>query len=106
MPPDDASIACSLNANDAATREARWRSVAAAALIKAERTTSGARQTYRRDGKVERELAELIELEAACCPFLEFELSNRPGEVVLDVRAPAQAAGIIELFAGERQPAP
>ena len=100
MSSREAPIACSLDVRDAQTRRARWRVLADVALIDRDRTTKGARQIYRAEPQVERELSELIELEADCCPFLEFTLLRRRGELVLDVHGPEEAAGIIDLFVG------
>ena len=101
MPADrGVPLACSLDASDASRRRERWLALAERALIGAERTPAGARHTYRAERSVERELRELIELEAECCPFLEFELSSSDGALLLDIRGPAEAAEIIELFAG------
>lgn len=104
MPSRDTPIACSLNASDASTRQARWQALADTALIEHGRTARGARQTYRAEAPVERELADLIELERECCPFLEFELSRGVDDLVLDVRGPDEAAGIIDLFASAGRP--
>ena len=99
MSSPEAPIACSLDVRDAQTRRARWQALADAALIARDRTTKGARQIYRAEPQVERELSELIELEADCCPFLEFKLLRRGDELVLDVHDPDEADGIIDLFA-------
>jgi hypothetical protein len=100
MMPADLPLACSLDAADAAGREARWRALARDALVAAERTPDGAVQTYRDAPRVEPQLAELVALEAQCCPFLTFALSRDGDRVVLRVSAPEEAAGIVALFAG------
>lgn len=97
-------MACSLNASEALTRKARWEALAETALIDVRRTSQGARQVYRRDGSVTRELSELIALEAECCAFLDFELVEGEDELVLEVRGPREAGGIIDLFAGAGRP--
>jgi hypothetical protein len=96
--PQELPIACSLSATDAQTRKARWEAVAGAALLESERTAAGARQIYRGDADVELELAELIDLEAQCCAFLDFQLSREEGRLVLDVSGPPEAAEIVALF--------
>ncbi len=99
MPEPDAPIACSLDANQAQTRQARWQGLAATALTGHSRTRDGARHIYRALPQVEAELADLIELESHCCPFLAFELSRVEDALVLDVTGPDEAAGILDLFA-------
>lgn len=99
MSASDLPIACSLSAADAASRAARWRALAATALVAAERTEGGAVQTYRDAARVEPELAELVALEAQCCPFLDFALSRDGDRVVLRVSGPDEAAEIVALFA-------
>ena len=82
------SACCSLDETDFAERRQRWRRLAARALIGAERGEGGARQRlHAADG-----------VEAECCPSLSFELSVGE-ELVLDVRGPAESAGVLDLFA-------
>jgi len=92
------SACCSLDETDFAERRQRWRRLAARALIGAERGEGGARQRLHAADGVEAELRTLIALEAECCPSLSFELSVGE-ELVLDVRGPAESAGVLDLFA-------
>ncbi len=104
MQVDPQPIACSLSATDARTRRAGWRTVADRALTEASRTPSGARQVYGAHPGVERELEELIRLEAECCAFLRFTLSRDRHALVLEVEGPEEAAGIFDLFADVNPP--
>jgi hypothetical protein len=99
MRPRDLPLACSLGAADAEARAARWRVLADRALTRAERVGAAAVLRYRGAPEVERELAELVALEAECCPFLDFALSRDDEHVVLRVSGPDEAAGIVGLFA-------
>jgi hypothetical protein len=92
-------MACSLSATDAKVRAERWNALTASALLESERTAGGARHVYRGDAEVERELAELIDLEAQCCAFLDFRLERSDGRLVLDVSGPPEAGAIVDLFA-------
>jgi len=68
------------------------------ALIDSARTDSGARQRYRFDQSVKRELVTLIAAERQCCPFLEFGLSRVDDRLELVIRGPAEAAPILDAF--------
>lgn len=82
-------MSCSLTAAELEARVARWRRLAAGALIEAAAVPGGARQRYRRDDAVARELRDLVALEASCCPRVAFTLATEPGALVLEVRGPA-----------------
>lgn len=92
-------IACSLEPGSARERMARWQALADRALQDSARTNDGAWQRYRSEPSVERELDELVALEARCCPFLSFGLRRHAGGLELDVRGPADAAPILDAFA-------
>jgi hypothetical protein len=92
-------MACSLDAGQIEGREKRWRRVAEGALITYGRSGDAARQRYRFSLEVERELKELIRLEAECCPFLDFQLHREADELVLEVKGPREAEPLVELFA-------
>ena len=92
-------IACTLGSADARTRQQRWLAVAKDALLASERTTGGARQIYRADPAVELELKELIDLEAQCCAFLDFNLMHGDDQLTLEVSGPPEAGEIVGLFA-------
>lgn len=91
-------IACSLDAAGLGDRVDRWRALADRALITAERTDEGAIQRYRNQAGVEAELRDLIALEAECCPFLDFELAERDGEVELAIAGPPDAGEMLDVF--------
>jgi len=97
------SACCSLDETDLAERRARWGRLTARALISAERTPDGARQRLRAADGVEGELRALIALEADCCPSLSFELSIGE-EIVLEVRGPTDAEGVLALFSSPLEP--
>ena len=97
--PGEQPIACALDATDAGARRARWGELATEAMTECGRTPDGARQLYRADPRIQRELEELIRLEAECCAFLEFTLTRDRDALVLEVQGPVEAAGILEQFA-------
>jgi hypothetical protein len=92
-------MACTLTAEGLAERELAWRRLAERALIGSERLEGGAVQRYERAPGVADELRELLGLEAECCGFLEFELREEEGEIILRVSGPPEAAEIVEAFA-------
>ena len=97
-------IACTLGPTDAQTRQQRWLAVAKDALLASERTTGGARQIYRADPAVEQELKELIDLEAQCCAFLDFDLTHGDDRLTLEVSGPPDAGEVVDLFAAAPHP--
>jgi hypothetical protein len=46
------------------------------------------------------DLERLVDLERACCPFLDFSLVSESGRLVLRIEGPPEAAGVIDDFAG------
>jgi hypothetical protein len=102
MPSDERPIACSLGAGELDKRRARWQALGEDALVEAVLTLDGARQTYRAEPAVERELRELVRLEAECCPFLDFDIARGEQGLVLRVSGPESAAGIVEVFGSGR----
>jgi hypothetical protein len=97
-------IVCSLDATSARTRQERWRAIGDSALLESERTADGSTQIYRADAVVERELSELIRLEAECCAFLDFSLTRGNDRLTLKVSGPPEAAEIVDLFAAAPRP--
>lgn len=92
-------IACTLTADETATRVDAWRSVLTRALTR-EVTSSGARLTFRVDATIATELADLVVREVECCPFFTFDLKVDNHALVLDVSAPDEAHALVTaLFA-------
>ncbi|MFI6375705.1 MerR family transcriptional regulator [Streptomyces sp. NPDC050546] len=88
-------VACSLDGNAMAERAEAWR----AALRGAVRTLipDGARLTLPADRAAT--VAGLAADEQRCCPFFDFRLHLDGGALHLEIRAPADAAGLLtELF--------
>jgi DNA-binding transcriptional MerR regulator len=94
-PPVPAPIACSLDADAYGERMSQWHRLIGAG--EPERTRDAVRLRVPRERAAE--VAELVVAEQQCCPFLEFELSFRPAEVVLAITAPADAQGVLDVFA-------
>ncbi len=89
--PDPAPIACSLDAVSYRDRAADWRAV----LDGAEVTTTPGGRRVRVPAERAARLAELVEAERECCPFLEFTLAEDGDAATLEVRVPAEAEPIL-----------
>lgn len=71
-------VACSLGAAAFAERRARIRQALARWLRQAEPVEDGFALRFERTDAVVAELAQLVALESACCPFLGLTLSVEP----------------------------
>jgi hypothetical protein len=97
--PTELPIACSLGAAELEERARRWRSLAERALLHSSYQDGVARLRCRAEPAIERELRELVRLEGECCPFLDLELAEREGELVLEISGPPEAEQIVGGFA-------
>lgn len=92
-------VACSLGAAELELRRARWQALSDSALVEHGQRREGVRHVYRAEPDVERELRELVALEAECCPFLDFEVAAGGDRLVLDISGPEVAADLVAGFA-------
>jgi hypothetical protein len=83
-------IACKLSAEGLATRSERWQRLAADSGVEVTTTSRGLRLAF--GPGVERELAELAELERECCAFADWTVSGR----VLEVSAHGDAVPAVQ----------
>lgn len=90
--PASVPVACSLSAGDLDDRVGQWRAVAEGA------TRSDIPGGVRLTLPVERAgaVAALAADEQACCPFLDFRLHLDGTSLHVEVRAPAEAAGLLD----------
>lgn len=90
-------IACSLDADDYATRLAAVRDIGEIALVRAEHHDDGAgADLFFRDGdEIRRRLQAVVEAEATCCAFLDIDLHAEPGVLRLSISGPADAVPVI-----------
>ncbi|MFA1549806.1 MerR family transcriptional regulator [Actinomadura chokoriensis] len=94
--PAGQPIACSLTGDGMAERVTAWRSVAGD--VTPEEIPGGLRLALPAGRAAA--VAELAAAEQRCCPFFDFRLRFGGGTIELEVRAPAEAAGLLaELFA-------
>lgn len=91
---EELPIVCSLGADDLAARLDVIAAIGAENLIS--RNTDGDTQLlrFRRGNAVRRSLEEVIAAEARCCAFLDLEIREEAGALVLVIDAPAEAAPV------------
>jgi hypothetical protein len=88
-------IACSLDAEGLGVRHEEIRALGASFHG---RSNEGGAVVLRFDLGARDTVADLIRMERECCPFFDFDLTERDGELRLRVTAPAQAAPVLEEF--------
>jgi hypothetical protein len=81
-------MACSLQPDEWAERERLIDRIASAGVEDVRLGEETLAFHFRSDPELLRSLKELIELERACCPFLEFGLSEQSSSLTLTVQAP------------------
>lgn len=92
-PTSPPPLACTLPADALATRREDLAALARRALQRAERVDGGVRLWFAPDAAASVEAA--VALERECCGFLELVVEHGE-EVVVTVRGPAEAAGVLE----------
>jgi MerR family copper efflux transcriptional regulator len=91
----NAPVACSLDGGDHAERLRQWQALVGAAPRQP--IPDGLRFTFPADRAGD--VAKLAAAEQECCPFLDFQLRFNGPQLVLEVRAPAEASGLLaDLF--------
>ena len=91
---NESSPACSLAPGDLTERAGAWSQVASRATSR-RRQAGGIIASYPREPDLVARLRDLIEAEAKCCPFLEFNVREDATEVIVELRAPEQ---FVDLF--------
>jgi hypothetical protein len=81
-------IACSLGASDLGSRLEEIAAVGRDHLIGAETRDGGHVLRFRLGEDSRRRLAAIVAAESECCPFLDLDLREHDGELVLTVTAP------------------
>jgi hypothetical protein len=89
-------IACSLSAEDQADRSGEFAAIFDRALIGREATPGGVRLRLRPSPGLRDDLADLVRRERECCPFFDFRMEDRPGELLLEIDAPPEAMPIVD----------
>jgi hypothetical protein len=86
---------CSLSPSALSDRRGAWRSLMAQALHR--RVEPGhVLSTYPNEPEIARSLAQLVEAEKGCCPFLEFDLREGDSTIEVQLRYPPEFAAMLE----------
>jgi hypothetical protein len=80
-------IACSLGENDMRRRLEEIAALGSDSLTAAETQDGSHVLRFRPDQDTRRRLAEIVTAESECCPFLDLDLCERDGELVLTLTA-------------------
>lgn len=102
---DPSPIACSLGREELGERTMQWQQI----LTRARRRTDlgetergvGVQLTFDNDAVVVSQLAYLIAAEQQCCSFYAFTLTVADGTVVVEIRAPRDAAPLLDELFGQ-----
>jgi MerR family copper efflux transcriptional regulator len=90
-------IACTLTSADLAAQARHWKRLIAGTLTDRAEIANGVRLSFRAEAAAE--LRALVAVEAKCCAWADWTVTAGPGEVTLDVRAPADGAAVLrEMF--------
>ena len=94
-------VACSLTAAGLAEQGGRWERLAARALTERAQTEHGLRLSFRPEPGAEEELRRLVAVENECCPWAEWTVQTRAGQIVLDARSTGEGiATLHSMFTG------
>lgn len=99
-PPSSPTIACTLTAADLKNRQQAWFKVGN--FMTASRTVQGGLALdFAAATGVRESLTELVRLEAECCAWMSFELTESPGAIQLAISGPGPDGerGVRESFA-------
>jgi hypothetical protein len=97
------SIACSLSAGDASLRGVEWHRFLETRVVETRRSKAGVQLRLKDDAAVLAAI-DLARREKACCAFFDFRLELLPEAVWLEVRAPEDAALILDALFAPSQP--
>ena len=85
---------CSLSPSALSERRGAWRSLMAQALHR--RVEPGrVLSTYPNGPEIARSLAQLVEAEKDCCPFLEFDIRENDSTIEVELRYPTEFAAVL-----------
>jgi len=96
---EETSIACSLSGGELQDRIAAIDAIGADSLIRS--GTDGARHLlhFHSDSVTRRRLEEIVAAEAECCSFLDLQLSEQDGELILTIAAPRNGQPVADELA-------
>ncbi len=93
---ENESVSCGLSPTDFSQRVQEWKKLASKTISR--RSGEGkVISTYPRTSEIRRRLKDLISAEAACCPFLEFEMRDQPDAIEVELRYPPGFEAVVAL---------
>jgi hypothetical protein len=99
MTSADLPIACSLGPSEMSARLDEIADVGRTAFIAFERSQRTLTLRFSAAAHTRDRLEAIAAAEAECCPFLDFELEARDGQLVMTIVAPEGAEGVLTGFA-------
>jgi hypothetical protein len=104
MPPE-LPIACSLTATELPARLAKITTLGRDALTDVLHETGHAELRFAAGDGARERIEAIVGAEAQCCPFLNMDVRDEPGLVVLSITAPPDAAlvlrELVDAFRGD-----
>ena len=95
---DREPLACSLAGAEMADRQAELRALFAGRVVEAVREGHALRLELRDSPGLGERLERVVQLERACCPFLDLAVERDAGRLVVHIDGPPEAAAIIDVF--------
>jgi hypothetical protein len=97
---EEKSVSCGLSPTDFSQRVQQWKKLASQTISR--RSSEGkVISTYPRTSEIRQQLTHLISAEAACCPFLEFEMRDQPDTIEVELRYPPDFEAVVALAVPE-----
>ncbi len=79
-------------------------SLVSSGVIERKRTTNGLRLRINRSPDADARLREFVRREMECCPFFEFNLTERQSELSLEIVGPEGSSALLDLLFQLSQP--
>jgi hypothetical protein len=89
---------CSLTPGEMSERAGEFRALAARALVSRERRDDGIVLSFGRQPGVRETVEDLARRERECCPFLDFRVDERDGQVRLAIAAAPEDRAALDAF--------
>jgi hypothetical protein len=97
---DPNPIACTLGESDLRQRLNQIAALGADALIAHEEANATHTLRFRRDDATRRQLEQIVAAESRCCSFLDLQVNERAGELLLTIDAPGEGRAVAAALAG------
>lgn len=97
MSESPGTLSCSRGGRELVEIGTLLASLASHSIAPPERTERGYRLTLAASAEVAQVAREFVRLDCECCPFLDFELRPGADALVLEVRGPKEARGVLDL---------